>query len=750
MPVPWNGLRLPVSRIFDIEKRAITIRQLRDMRSFLIGLCKTGLLKHTMEDGIMKDKKSQEIDWFEINLYDVTDEVIKKVIQHVDPHGARDSDYPTMKWYSWTEFVANGEQLAKLMISHWWGGRFFDFMNCIETLSADSRLSTSTPVWICTFACNQFGEDLGDSIKECPFIKVINLVDVTVLVVDRLAGSLKRTWCGLELYHTTDQEKELRVYTASGIVGGSTGRVSSGPLVEAVKWWDIRATEASEAAQRRQILNYIVHPDNEKVGVLKDEAGREILHPDNQALDDVEMRINKQNEYQHEAKLFKTHAKCFETLNMMVRLQVMAKIGLTNRSHGCSLPFPHERGIRLGQLRSLLRKAETTYARWRHTGDQCRYGPYPKDWADVCLIQLDYGYIKPQTKTAGKDGKGCSYMELVSDGPQIPQIAISESWTMKVCEFSNAIEWFADANHLLDSTTFVWDMTAMNQHEDGPKEAFTLASLLKKDGRNIYSAWAECESLLVVCTDQEQDMHKLWLLVDFELSARFGLSVYLSCPQGVLAATCPFPGGGWKVGSFDRSIAEVFQSMTYEKCCINKTDPVKRQKLMDFFASLNAECIPRLFSRLRQWTAGPIMRAAARSNKPELIHVQMVASHGLELTYDSNKGGNGETPLHLAASHGSLEVIDELLRFRACPNVQDSTRQTPLHYAVLAGQSEAVCKLLAAGANPHAESCFLETPLEVGDQNPASFLGVYTDKVVVILKEAIETPRFKPELEAHA
>lgn len=33
-----------------------------------------------------------------------------------------------MRWYSWVEFVADEPQPAKIMFSHWWGGRFSDFM----------------------------------------------------------------------------------------------------------------------------------------------------------------------------------------------------------------------------------------------------------------------------------------------------------------------------------------------------------------------------------------------------------------------------------------------------------------------------------------------------------------------------------------------------------------------------------------------------------------------------------------------
>ena len=40
---------------------------------------------------------------------------------------------------------------------------------------------------------------------DCPFIQTLKTVDLTVLIVDYQAGSLSRTWCGLEVHYTTQQ-----------------------------------------------------------------------------------------------------------------------------------------------------------------------------------------------------------------------------------------------------------------------------------------------------------------------------------------------------------------------------------------------------------------------------------------------------------------------------------------------------------------------------------------------------------------
>ena len=40
------------------------------------------------------------------------------------------------QWYSWVEFVSHGQkQKPKVFCSHWWGGRFPDFMHIIEACS---------------------------------------------------------------------------------------------------------------------------------------------------------------------------------------------------------------------------------------------------------------------------------------------------------------------------------------------------------------------------------------------------------------------------------------------------------------------------------------------------------------------------------------------------------------------------------------------------------------------------------------
>merc|ERR1711933_671866 len=103
-------------------------------------------------------------------------------------------------------------------------------MAAIDLLISDRALGSQTRLWICTFANTQFGENFGEHIVDCPFAQVIRrAASSTILIVDREAGSLERTWCGLEMYYTEVQEKDLTLYTSVGEVGSKCA--SSGPLV---------------------------------------------------------------------------------------------------------------------------------------------------------------------------------------------------------------------------------------------------------------------------------------------------------------------------------------------------------------------------------------------------------------------------------------------------------------------------------------------------------------------------------------
>ena len=148
-----------------------------------------------------------------------------------------------------------------------------------------------------------------------------------MLVIDRNADSLSRSWCGIEIFYTNKCDNSLQLYTSMGRVGTD---LTSGPLVEAVKVWDVCRTEASQDTDRRMILNYFCNqPELGGIAVdaltqmpILDESKMKSLDPN---LSDVvpqsvaPLRQDGRKEYGHEAALFANHHEKFMSLNRLVR-----------------------------------------------------------------------------------------------------------------------------------------------------------------------------------------------------------------------------------------------------------------------------------------------------------------------------------------------------------------------------------------------------------------------------------------------
>merc|ERR1712166_1295585 len=130
MSAPWdpkggiiNALgssQTPTERgcsIKHVQNRAITIQQLRDIGLLLQRLSKAHLLRRTNGPGAPR-----ALHWFEVNMFDIRDCIIKPVIQHLLPG----------EECSWVELVATAEQPPLMLFSHSWSGRFRDFMSVVD------------------------------------------------------------------------------------------------------------------------------------------------------------------------------------------------------------------------------------------------------------------------------------------------------------------------------------------------------------------------------------------------------------------------------------------------------------------------------------------------------------------------------------------------------------------------------------------------------------------------------------------
>lgn len=74
---------------------------------------------------------------------------------------------------------------------------------------------------------------------------------------------------------------------------------------------------------------------------------------------------------------------------------------------------------------------------------------------------------------------------------------------------------------------------------------------------------------------------------------------------------------------------------------------------------------------------------------------------------------NNSTCLHVACRAGSLQVINELLLYKALLESLDLAKWSPLHIAAFMGRREAVARLLRAGASPHLHNLSQQTPADL-------------------------------------
>jgi ankyrin repeat protein len=85
----------------------------------------------------------------------------------------------------------------------------------------------------------------------------------------------------------------------------------------------------------------------------------------------------------------------------------------------------------------------------------------------------------------------------------------------------------------------------------------------------------------------------------------------------------------------------------------------------------------------------------------------------------SVRGGDGFTPLHLAAFFGGAEAVKAILATGADPDADaDNTfKVRPIHSAVAVGDHESARALLEAGADPNVEQQGGYTPLDAALQH---------------------------------
>ena len=110
----------------------------------------------------------------------------------------------------------------------------------------------------------------------------------------------------------------------------------------------------------------------------------------------------------------------------------------------------------------------------------------------------------------------------------------------------------------------------------------------------------------------------------------------------------------------------------------------------------------------------PAVDVGGRTELKILDELVVKVAEGIDTIIDVeavNKGDDGRTILHVAATAGHTKAIEALVELGASISVRDEKGRTPLHEAAGGGHVAAISTLLAAGASLSARNEDRETPL---------------------------------------
>ena len=104
----------------------------------------------------------------------------------------------------------------------------------------------------------------------------------------------------------------------------------------------------------------------------------------------------------------------------------------------------------------------------------------------------------------------------------------------------------------------------------------------------------------------------------------------------------------------------------------------------------------------------------------------MAMFEGHKVVAPESHGMDGDTPLHIIALDGDVDMLEKILPFVSEIDVAGDCGNTPLHYAINWGHPKIVKILIENGADPFRENDYGDTPF-LAMHGKAVFEHIYND-----------------------
>ncbi|GIY72668.1 transient receptor potential cation channel subfamily A member 1 homolog [Caerostris darwini] len=161
---------------------------------------------------------------------------------------------------------------------------------------------------------------------------------------------------------------------------------------------------------------------------------------------------------------------------------------------------------------------------------------------------------------------------------------------------------------------------------------------------------------------------------------------------------------------------DAIKTLLKYKAKINVLDNMDRSVI--FWASQENHKKSLLTLLKQEYSADLVNRCDHYDNSP--LHIaalkgflevsEVLLNCGAEI---ERKNEHEQTPLHLAAKNGHVDIVQLLIKkSKTIVNAEDENANTPLHHAAMSGHYSMVSVLLHAGANIEAKNCYLWTALD--------------------------------------